>query len=669
MSTNPTLAAISAKLNTLNKTYLNSIGNSFMGSSQYLRPSFDCASGDTVCQFDPSTQHMNILFGLTGQLGSSTINDMRVPLSGTNSAGISLPQHQGVYVFDPAITKYTTSAAISPETFVYSNPPNADTDSVNFTNPQSHNPITTDINCMDLLLGGSISTQTINGAVQQARGITYIPQSFFCLQALYAWYSLLDNSTWQMFNGGVTVTFNVPDIVIGSATTSIGFTQVKLTMFKGQPMAGVPPLATATSISGPSANNTGFTQLNSQILTNNASIPYTTDILGLMNWIMPLKNGTNGVFDQDNFNPFVARRLVHLYIMMFQYNIALSYYSSASAINPSPVSSLNGTPALISAIYNLLQVSNTNVTDLNNGTFTNIVQSLKQRANKYNDDQTQITSLNTQLVGLQNTITKDKNTLSSTLHYETTIKNYNYATISIFLIVAFAILTLYFGSFPYNIKIAVSAGLIVIAIITSFVIQYYLTNTLQTEGFFAGPSTQMTLLGSGNGVGGTFSSSGQAQPVSSSQLLSAYSFNQFLPAVSVYIDNTLLLTTTLDNYHLYGTVNVSMDNQYGYYNDSVSTLTVKDKSLKDVNNIRYIKQVRYAATINLFITITFIVSIGSLCYFALESYPTLGNYIIYLCLTLIVFALILYVLEISTRVHTHPKQLYWAANTSQLNGN
>jgi Ca2+/H+ antiporter len=94
---------------------------------------------------------------------------------------------------------------------------------------------------------------------------------------------------------------------------------------------------------------------------------------------------------------------------------------------------------------------------------------------------------------------------------------------------------------------------------------------------------------------------------------------------------------------------------------------MKDTNLKDANNINYINQIQYGATMNFTIALSLIISIGATLYFAFENYPTLQRYVLYIAVILTIIAFIIYIMEIKGRVRTHPKQIYWGANISKFN--
>ena len=575
-------AKIASKLNTFNTTYLAGIDNAFLGSSTYITSSFNST--------DQTATYLNRIFKNTVAADATFA-----------TSSYNLSSALNVNVFNPKdATPGTPYTAVALGSFADS--------SYNLTNEA--NSITTDINCIELMIPPPSGSS----------GLTSIPQSVLCLQALYAWYTLFDTNNWQLYLAGKVVTLNVPDILINRSTSST-FSQVTITNLKN--------VATSTS------------QLQTQSLINDTSSLATTlktNVVALMNYYIPFS-----IFNTQNFNPFVARRLIHLYIIMFHFNTAITYYTS---LTTAPTT----TPALLDALFKLLEYANINVTD-QDGTFNEIVTAVQKRAAKYNTSQQQITKLDSSLSILKDDIAKDSNNLNSRLQYQAKVKKYQTAAIIMLAIISAGAAVLFITPLEYKQKISGGALLVILAVLTAFILQYQNNKTNLNEGF------AYTTAG---GVH-TLSSSGAVWSDKSSDY-----FTQMLNEALKYLDNTLLLTTTLDSYHIYGNVNTALDKEQSFFSDSVTSLTMKDTNMKDVYNISYMEQIRFSALMNLSISLSLIVAVTVTIALALEGYPELRKYVMIIGLILAIIAVIIYILEISSRVHTHPKQRYWAANTEAL---
>lgn len=581
---------VASKLNTLNSTYLNSTSSSFLGSSAKITSSFN--GGDLTTTYINRTFN-NILtafeagdtFATNAYNTSSTIN---------------------VNVFNPSATPQNNPVVLG----------SFSSSSYNLINQA--NPLTTDINCIELMLS-------------HGNGNQKIPKQLLCLQALYAWYSLFDSINWQIYTSGQSVTFNVPDIKTGNANVSTQFTQFKINK------SGNGNIAVVTAGSP--------TQLVSQSLITDAGTtadvaPAKGTIVDLMNYYIPFS-----VFSESNFNPFVARRLIHLFIVLTHYNIVATYYNNQTTLPSS-------TPYLLDALYKLLQSLNLNVTDVNNGSFNQIVNAVQNRAAIYNNNQQQITELDSQISQLKTDISTDSNNLNSRLQYQSKSKKYQTAAIAMLLIIATGAVALFILPLEYKQKLTGGGTLIIIAVLTAIILQYQNSKLLLNEGFAVLDSSGMT-------SSLTFDASGWTNSVSKYYL-------QMMNEALTYLNNTFLLTTTLDSYHLYGNINYASSKELKFFGDAQTSLTMKDTNLKDVYNISYMDQVRFSALMNLAISLSLIIAVTVTLVLPLENYPDVRKAILIIAGLLAFSSITIYILEISSRVHTKPKQKYWGADVSAL---
>jgi hypothetical protein len=623
---------IVAKLNMLNTTYLNSINNAFLGSSTFGNYNI---SGTTNCA-TLQCQIMNYIY-----TGNNAVN-LDNTISIANNA--NLPAADGkVCIYPPPATAVQTDyKRVLATGFQYSQagttPSNPCNDTVNFSSTTC--PVTTDINCMSLLL-------TPYG---QTTPISSIPLNFFCLQGLYAWYAMFDKINWMKYSSGQTVTFSIPDIQVGGTTTSIGFTQVTIQKDK----KSWNPISTSTLNSQmqtmTQSMNTGTIQTPPFLLVSSSGSNPT--IVDIMKFIIPFTNtsnsttSSNGVYDQtpvNSFDPFTARRIMHLHIIMAQFQIAYSYISVTVNTNLEQITY---------AIAALLESSNNTLMDPTTGGFINILNAVQMRSQQYNTDQTQITSLNKTVQDLQSNIAIDSNKLSQEIIYQNTIKNYQYVAFILLLIVLFSFIGMYVKKTPATRNALVASGLTIISIIITFVLNYYLQTTLASEGFYSTPNINQSVSASGLSYVENFTVTDDLNTTKRSILI---------PNARAYLDNTLALITALNNYNLFGQVNIGMNNQFSYYNDAAQSLAVKDTNIKNYTTINYIEQINYAARMNFALALSIILSISAAAYFGLDGSASSQGYVRILALLFIFGAFFAYVLEIMTHVHTHPKQKYWVA--------
>ena len=668
------------KLAILNNTYFASQNASLLGSPSQIVLPINSSSTSTqlanlgTTQFfnntslpqgaDNSLIYINNMFQLTNTLftssGITLQNDSSVTTNGfilsTLNNGTATPNTSApnMNIFYMKANSYT------PVAYSSTVPGSTGSGSPNFTDPtNTNNLMITDINLMELLL---------TNATTVPASLTSIPVSFYFLQAIYAWYSLLDNTNWQLLNAGQPVTFYVPDLVpltsdintiITSGPTgqcpggssSSTANQIASKYNSAAKTAGNNVQVSFTQVTVQLDKNNNLTAPSNQLfsqklatgLTGTNNAPLGGDIATLMNYFL---NYNSLIYPQINtFNPFVARRLMHLYIILLNLNIALSFNSI----------DVNGNGNYTAAIYKLLEATNINVTDINGGIFTQIVEAVKGRINEYNQNEQQLTAVNNQVASLQSAVTQDSNSLSATMQYQKTIKIYQYVAIGILIIIAIGSGLVYGTPMEYNRKLALSGLLIIISLISAFILQYLLNNTLVKENF--------TSTGVYSAVAGNISTIYTAQNISGITAYQSAIGNQ----VNLYLDNSILLTNTLDSYHLYGNINNSLIAQNAYYNDAKASLQMKDANLKDVNNINYINQIKYGAIMNFAITLSLIISIFVTLHISLENYPSLRYYLFVIMIICVLIAIGIFLLEISRPVRTHPKEIYWGADISKLN--
>mgnify|MGYP003331713114 CR=1 FL=1 len=134
-----------------------------------------------------------------------------------------------------------------------------------------------------------------------------------------------------------------------------------------------------------------------------------------------------------------------------------------------------------------------------------------------------------------------------------------------------------------------------------------------------------------------------------------------------YLNNTFVLVSSLDSYHLYGNITYAQSKELRAFGDTKTSLTMADTNLKDVYNISYMEQVRFSALMNLAISLSLIIAVTVTLILPLENYPYVRKVILIIGGLFALISITLYILETTTRVHTKPKQIYWsAADTKQL---
>jgi hypothetical protein len=574
----------STRMNTLNTTYLGSIKNAVLGHSDYINATFTGA-GDAKNVF---TQFINKIYT---QGTNSTFSALSTATPGADFGTSSLAVNSYKTVrtaFDlpiDAFNIYLFDRAPQSGNAGYTAYPIA-----SFTKPSLTT--ITDMNCMDLLFTVRSSSTTV-------------PNAFYFAQGLYAFYSLFDSNNWKLFKSGQPVTFSVPDI--NASGKNITFTSVTL-----NPPATVGG-AWSSIITG--ATGSPVTQLDILYTIMNALINFS-DLQAIA-----------------NFNPFVARRLIHLHIVSMNYAIVLDYGSQDS---------VNVNTATTSTLVDLLKNANDNITSTstNNSLFKNIVNAVGVRAQKYQKNQTNITQLDQDMSALKTQLGVDSNKLTAREQYQVKMKKYMIASLVIFFFILVSSAILIVSPLEYKNKLNSSVGLIIIAVITAFIIQYQYNKNVVLENFSQNRKTN----------GKLYENFTIATPDHTD------AFNE---QIVTYLNNTFMLANTLDAYHLYGNINYAMDRENMFFDESKTRLSNKNALIKDVYNISYIKQVQNTAYMNLAINLSVILSIAVTLYVALENFQTLRTYVIGISVIISLLLLVVYMLDATSRVRASPKQIYW----------
>lgn len=137
-----------------------------------------------------------------------------------------------------------------------------------------------------------------------------------------------------------------------------------------------------------------------------------------------------------------------------------------------------------------------------------------------------------------------------------------------------------------------------------------------------------------------------------------------------YARNTLILANLLDTFRAVGNINYSMTKEANYYNDASEQLLNANLKVRSVYNISYSQDVKFGALINLLTSLSFVVAGMVTLYVSSDSMvdksPMIQKYILLLGGVISAICFAIFTLEISTRVHTDPKKIYWGQPSSNV---
>lgn len=153
-------------------------------------------------------------------------------------------------------------------------------------------------------------------------------------------------------------------------------------------------------------------------------------------------------------------------------------------------------------------------------------------------------------------------------------------------------------------------------------------------------------------------------------LASNSDINASIDEAVTYARNTLILANLLDTFRAVGNINYSMTKEANYYNDASEQLLNANLKVRSVYNISYSQDVKFGALINLLTSLSFVVAGMVTLYVSSESMvdksPMIQKYILLLGGVISAICFAIFTLEISTRVHTDPKKIYWGKPASSI---
>ena len=347
----------------------------------------------------------------------------------------------------------------------------------------------------------------------------------------------------------------------------------------------------------------------------------------MMNAVMKVDK----VVSDPNFNPFVARRLLRLYILMGNLSIAIK----------------NNNPDVTKLIYGLLNKANRDITN-SGGVVPNLSTVLQKKITQYNADSVEINALDTDVRKRRDELLSRKQMLADTAAVHTRQRRLEYIAVITFLLLSSAgVGIVVFPGEPKQ-KYIGCAILVLAAIINAFVL-----TTLKARS------------GSGSryreGFAGTITDGEHA-----SDTIADYTAAAKEEALK-YLDNTVSLTMLLATYRAYGNINHSMKKEIGYFSDSSEQLLIAGEKVKGAYDSGYMQDVQFAALTNFLISLSIIVAGVTSGYVASNALGDAGGvgdkvrtFVLGAGGVFAAIALILFILEMNGRVHTSPKKLYWA---------
>jgi len=138
--------------------------------------------------------------------------------------------------------------------------------------------------------------------------------------------------------------------------------------------------------------------------------------------------------------------------------------------------------------------------------------------------------------------------------------------------------------------------------------------------------------------------------------------HKFMDASIQYLIQTDNLNILLQSNMVYGNVNSGLSKEITYYNGVSTELSNRNINVESVYKSSYMTQVNYSAAMQLFMSLSLIVTGFTISYVTLESLEITGavySWVSGITAFFIIIVTIIYMLEVSIRVRTNPQQIYW----------
>lgn len=407
----------------------------------------------------------------------------------------------------------------------------------------------------------------------------------------------------------------------------------------------------------------------SLILKNINSTDIDVNLTNSINVIMDISK----ILNDKNFNIFILRHLIYLYIQLFNYDIVLNLYKKYSSGDYNTFNNNHG--ILLNMAILILTILNTNLVEL---------QSLKQSLTLTNTSTSNIVSYNNNLKNINtinNNINSKKDNLQISSNYikninkfKSTIKKYLISTaviLGLIIIISIVIET----TSSEKIKYIGLLLIILLTVVSYIIINYIYGNKVlelfttvedadsKVENFQSEPKLDLPTLNFPAGINNTVDQRVLLLNITNLRSLIYNSLSHNISALSDLINAINYSKTYTDmvdilskEVNTYSNVLTEIDNSTDKMNSSI--MFYKYTQTKNIHLLYLL--------LNVMLIITIVVIIRAY----LSRYNTVVSlYITILGIILIFISVIIYLLEINKKVRTDPTKLYWRGNEELVKKN
>lgn len=285
------------------------------------------------------------------------------------------------------------------------------------------------------------------------------------------------------------------------------------------------------------------------------------------------------------------------------------------------------------------------------GVFGDLNKAVGENISFYGNVQDEVNSISGLLKTGKTNLSTIQKLLNGRLSMQKTQQIYEYVAITIFVIFGVAAVSIMVLDIDKQKKLYGCIGLIIFALLNFLGIQTLLNSsafivTAPTKPIVESFVDQPAILG--------------AMGVSDANYINYYNISA-MDQVSTYLDNTFTLVTLLETYKAYGNINASMEKEVNYYNNIVSQLNNAQSKVNSIYFASYINTIDVSALLQLVQILTILVAVFCTGYVLTDSEQLLfiRQWINIITGILTVISIVIYIIEIKTRVRTNPSKIYW----------
>ena len=326
------------------------------------------------------------------------------------------------------------------------------------------------------------------------------------------------------------------------------------------------------------------------------------------------------------------------------YNSANTLVTQLAGVASTKSVSLNTLLSITSQLFTLTQTYTNSSTiptiDLNIDPLNPLKASVNNSITKYRNNQTEINTLAPVLNKNKETLKDTQSQLKSRKEQGSKLNTYKYIELSIMLIITIFAFVIISVPFEDSMKTILTSILSLIAVANILIIYYVFDKPGLIETFDVSEPDLLTQNNTNITV----------------------ALHQFMDASIQYLLQTDNLNILLQSKMVYGNVNQGLSKELTYYNDASNELINSNITVDSVYKSSYMTQIHYSAAMQLFMSLSLIVAGFTISFVTLESLEITGSvysWVSGITAFFIIIVLIIYMLEVSIRVHTNPKKVYW----------